>query len=167
MLDFMEQMDRRLPVLNLSLRAIPWRYDDGGRAAAGFKGNAPGDCVARAIAIACRMPYGDAYALINETARRESPRTGNMRSSARKGVSKSSTRSIMQSLGWKFVPTMGIGTGCTVHLRLGELPMGRIIVQLSRHVAAVIDGTLHDNHDSSRGGTRCVYGYYVREATHA
>jgi hypothetical protein len=33
---------------------IPWVYDDGGRADAGFKGKA-GDCVARAIAIAAAI----------------------------------------------------------------------------------------------------------------
>jgi hypothetical protein len=29
----------------------------------------------------------------------------------------------MASLGFVWVPTMGIGTGCKVHLRSGELPM--------------------------------------------
>jgi hypothetical protein len=33
-----------------------FRYDDGGRKAAGFKGRA-GDCVTRAIAIAAQLPY--------------------------------------------------------------------------------------------------------------
>ena len=33
--------------------ALPWVYDDGGRAAAGFKGEA-GDCGTRAVAIADR-----------------------------------------------------------------------------------------------------------------
>ena len=55
---------------------------------------------------------------------------------------------------------MGIGTGCKVHLRKDELPMGRIIVALSKHYAAVIDGVVHDTHDPSRSGTRCVYGYW-------
>ncbi len=66
----------------------------------------------------------------------------------------------MTALGFKFVPTMGIGTGCKVHLRDGELPMGRIIARVSRHYVAVIDGVLHDTYDASRGGTRCVYGYW-------
>jgi hypothetical protein len=57
---------------------------------------------------------------------------------------------------------MGIGTGCTVHLKADELPAGRIIVRLSGHYAAVIDGVLHDTSDCSRDGTRCVYGYWVK-----
>jgi hypothetical protein len=55
---------------------------------------------------------------------------------------------------------MQIGSGCTVHLKSNELPTGRLVVRCSKHVVAVIDGALHDNHDSSRNGTRCVYGYW-------
>lgn len=55
---------------------------------------------------------------------------------------------------------MGIGTGCRVHLRPDELPRGRLVVKLSRHITAVIDGVVYDTHDPTRGGTRCVYGYY-------
>jgi hypothetical protein len=50
---------------------------------------------------------------------------------------------------------------CKVHLRDGELPMGRLVVSLSRYYAAVIDGVIHDTHDPSRDGTRCVYGYWT------
>jgi hypothetical protein len=58
---------------------------------------------------------------------------------------------------------MQIGSGCKVHLRSDELPIGRLVVGLSRHSAAVIDGVLHDTYDCSRRGTRCVYGYWSRE----
>ena len=30
-------------------------------------------------------------------------------------------------------------------------------------MVCVIDGVIHDNHNPSRGGTRCVYGYYQKE----
>lgn len=30
-------------------------------------------------------------------------------------------------------------------------------------IAAVVDGVLHDTFDCSRGGTRCVYGYYAAQ----
>ncbi len=55
-------------------------------------------------------------------------------------------------------PTMAIGSGCKVHLRDGELPRGRLIVNASKYTVAVIDGVIHDTHDCSRDGTRCVYG---------
>lgn len=43
--------------------SMPFVVDDGGRAAAGYKGKA-GDCVARAIAIAADLPYADVYAVL-------------------------------------------------------------------------------------------------------
>jgi hypothetical protein len=55
---------------------------------------------------------------------------------------------------------MGIGTGCSVHLRANELPPGRLIVSVSKHLVGVIDGVIHDTHDCSRAGDRCVYGYF-------
>ena len=49
---------------------MKWVYDDGGRNAAGFRGKA-GDCVARSIAIATRLPYRQVYALLKEQAGRK------------------------------------------------------------------------------------------------
>jgi hypothetical protein len=56
---------------------------------------------------------------------------------------------------------MEIGKGCKVHLRADELPKGKIICSVSRHLVAVIDGVINDTHDCSRDGNRCVYGYYT------
>ena len=140
-----------------------WVYDDGGRAAAGFKGNT-GDCVTRAIAIATGKPYQEVYDLVNAHGKEERPaQRQRRRSAARTGVQKRTTRRIMAELGWEFVPLMGIGTGCQVHLKAEELPPGRIVVKLSRHVCAVVDGVIHDTHDPSRDSTRCVYGYYRKK----
>ena len=50
----------------------------------------------------------------------------------------------MESLGWKWTPTMQIGSGCTVHLRADELPSGGLVVSVSKHLTAVIDGVIHD-----------------------
>lgn len=144
-------------------------YNDGGREAAGFKGST-GDCVCRAIAIATERPYKEIYDLINEYGKAERPnrktRKGNKyngsRSSARTGVYKDTIRKIMEQFGWKWVPTMQIGQGCKVHLAEDELPSGRLVVSVSRHCTAVIDGVINDTYDPSRDGTRCVYGYFVK-----
>lgn len=58
-----------------AVQAMPWTYDDGGRAAAGYRGETR-DCVARAVAIVTLMPYRDVYDLINELAQAERPRNG-------------------------------------------------------------------------------------------
>ncbi len=134
--------------------------DDGGRAAAGFRGTT-GDCATRAVAIATGLPYRHICDAINAAA--QSERTSKRRrrnSNARTGVHHDTMRRYMAALGWRWTPCMGIGTGCNVHLRADELPAGRIIVSLSHHYAAVIDGVLHDTYDCSRDGTRCVYGYW-------
>lgn len=137
-----------------------WEYDDGGRKDAGYRGSAK-DCVCRAIAIATQRPYEEIYGLINAYARQERRRDGR-RSGARTGVFKDTIRKVMADLGWEWIPTMSIGGGCKVHLADGELPMGRLVVAVSKHETAVIDGVIHDTYDCSRGGTRCVYGYYRR-----
>jgi hypothetical protein len=137
-------------------------YDDGGRAAAGYRGET-GDCVVRAIAIATEMPYQEVYDATNEIAKSE--RLGKRKrgkSNARLGVYKGTIRKYMEALGWTWIPTMQIGSGCQVHLRADELPAGRLVVSVSKHSVAVIDGVVHDTHDPSRGGTRCVYGYFQR-----
>lgn len=149
---------------------MTWVYDDGGRVAAGYTGGA-GDCVVRSIAIAAGLPYqrvyDELYLLQRERAhRRRSPAAREKelrRSSPRHGVHTDVTRAYLADLGWEWVPTMGIGTGCQVHLRAGELPPGRLIVRTSKHVTAVVDGVIRDTHDPSRGGTRCVYGYWRKE----
>lgn len=137
---------------------------DGGRAAAGFKGGA-GDCVARAIAIATGRPYAEVHQRLSagKAAQRKGART-KAGTSADTGIKVQRLwfRRYLAELGWTWTPTMKIGGGCKVHLREGELPAGRLIVRVSKHTVAVIDGVIHDTHDPSRGGTRCVYGYWQR-----
>lgn len=135
--------------------APTWTYDDGGRATSGRQGSAR-DCVVRAIAIAGRLDYAAVY---DEVAARQAA-LGKSRS-ARNGVAPKAYKPLLAEFGWEWTPTMGIGTGCTVHLRADELPSGRLICNVSKHLVAVIDGVVHDTHDSTRGGTRCVYGYWT------
>ena len=137
-------------------------FDDGGRAAAGFSGSV-GDCVTRAIAIATGKPYREVYDALNALAAKE--RIGKRKkrkSNSRDGVFRCTYSSYLESLGWRWTPTMSVGSGCRVHLRTSELPAGTLVVRVSRHLTAVIDGQLHDTHNCSRSGTRCVYGYFVR-----
>jgi hypothetical protein len=162
--------------------------DDGGRRAAGFTNKATaGDCVARAVAIASGRPYAEVYAFLAEgnATQRVTKHSGRR---AHAGVRTAShgiwTKrkwfcDYMVSLGFRWVPTMAIGQGCTVHLTAAELPAGRLIARLSRHYTAVIDGVIHDAYDPRRGAilgglgaddrhvvltpeSRCVYGYWIK-----
>ena len=147
-----------------------WTYADGGRKAAGWKGTG-GDCVTRAVAIASGLPYQQVYdrlALGNLTQRasKRTPRGGERTALRGINVKRKWFRHYMDELGFVWTPTMGIGTGCKVHVLASELPSeGRLVLSLSKHYAAWIDGELRDTHDCSREGTRCVYGYWTLRST--
>ena len=146
---------------------MKWIWDDGGRKAAGIPGSS-GDCVTRAISIATGKPYREVFTALDDirdnfmvTLRKSRAKRGIATSNARTGVDAYVWRKYLDDLGWKWHATMRIGSGCRVHMRAAELPAGRLIVRCSRHLACVIDGVLHDTHDCSRRGTRCVYGFYL------
>lgn len=135
-------------------------YNDGGRKKAGFKGYT-NDCVVRAVSIAMERPYKEVYNEINEFASKSERRKN--KSSSRTGVYPATIKRYMFSKNWKWKATMFVGSGCQVHLKNDEIPMNcNLVVCLSRHVCAVINGTIHDISDPSRNGTRCVYGYYYK-----
>jgi hypothetical protein len=149
----------------LELAGFGWMYDDGGRHAAGFRGNT-GDCVVRSIAIATGFAYRDVYDDLHDRQRafvaRKRPKNGRTRSaSPRFGVAMDVAKPYLAEHGWEWVPTMSIGLGTTVHLRPGELPdHGPLIVRVTGHVTAIVDGLVRDTHDPCRGGMRAVYGYW-------
>ena len=144
-------------------KTFPFVYNDGGRSSAEYKGET-GDCVVRAIAIVSGVNYQSVYDRINELAQRERiTRRKRTRSNARSGVHKNTYNKYLSELGFKWVSCMGIGTGCKVHLRTSEMPSeGKYIVRVSKHLTSLVEGTLQDTFDCSRGGNRCVYGYFVK-----
>lgn len=162
-----------------------WVYNDGGRSTY-FKGKKVGDCVARAVAIASGIDYKKVYdtfaekqskqrvtkkhlryATYNHTSARYSWKDGKVRfaKTAQHGVAvkRKWFKDQMREWGFRWVPTMKIGSGCQVHLRADELPKGRLVVAVSKHYTCVIDGVVNDTYDCSRDGTRCVYGYWIYE----
>ena len=149
---------------------FPFQFNDGGREKAGFKGGA-GDCVVRSIAIATTLPYIQVYEglrLANERYAqlrndRLAKRLNAKGSSPRNGNHRNVFHDYILGLGFEWVPTMKVGAGCQVHLRPDELPSGVLITKVSKHLTAIIDGVIQDTHDPSRGGNRCVYGYYIKK----
>ena len=136
---------------------IDFEFDDGGRAAAGFKGSAR-DCVTRAVAIAAERPYREVYDRLNVGARKQ--RSG--KHGARIGIDTNRKWfwDYMVELGFSWTATMSIGSRPSVHLRADELPTGRLVCMLRRHAVAVVDGVVRDTEDCSRDGSRCVYGIW-------
>lgn len=127
---------------------MEWKFDDGGRSDAGFKGKT-GDCVTRAVAIASGRPYQEIYAALASGMGSQRKAKGK---TARNGVSTTRQwfKDYMRLIGFEWTPTMQIGSGCKVHLSEGELPDGRLVVAVSRHYTAVINGVIHDTYNPQR-----------------
>jgi len=139
-------------------------YNDGGRSLAGYKGSS-GDCVTRAIAIATGIPYQDVCDQIEKLSSKERvSKRKKRKSNPLKGVYKNTYKKLLENLGWKWVACMTIGSGCKVHLRENELPVGKtLIVSVSRHLTCVKNGEIHDTYNPDRSENRCVYGYFVKD----
>jgi hypothetical protein len=144
---------------------MDFEYDDGGRKDAGYKGEAL-DCATRAIAIGTGRPYKEVYDELAERMKAKAAKARSERARAktspRNKVPTDVLREYLAEQGWVWTPTMKIGSGTTVHLRDGEVPKD-CIASVSKHVTAVVDGVVRDTHDPRRGGTRAVYGYWVKE----
>ena len=155
-----------------SAQTFPLQLNDGGRQKAGFKGGA-GDCVVRSIAIAAKLPYRQVYEDLRSANQhyaeikddRLARRLHHKGSSPRNGNHRNVFHKYILDLGFEWVPTMKVGAGCQVHLRPDELPQGTLIVKVSKHLTAIVNGVIQDTHDPSRGGSRCVYGYYIQKST--
>jgi hypothetical protein len=136
---------------------LVWVHSDGGRAAAGYKGDAP-DCVTRAIALATGKPYKEVYDSINELVRRASGGTLRKAGAAR-GVPSYLVGRYMAEVGWEYVP---LRDATYAHPAL--LQPGVIVVDAPRHLACVVDGVLYDTFDSAhspvRRKARKIQGYY-------
>jgi hypothetical protein len=178
--------DERMSVLDRILRPIGmvadtaptktgdgrcrWVKDDGGRSKSGIPraDQEVGDCVARAIAIATQRPYREVHdALVvrsvehahvdNSAYGKWVRRRGGVRAfDADHGCSDGAYGPYLESLGWKFTSTKDQ----RIRLRADELPPGRLIAKVHRHLVAVIDGVIRDTHDSGGAGRRPMTGYW-------
>ena len=88
-----------------------FKYNDGGRDKAGFKGKT-GDCVCRAIAIATETDYNNVYYNIIRTQKAMIQSKKVRGSHPRMGINRKVYDRYLKNLGWKWTPTMKIGSGC-------------------------------------------------------
>ncbi|HET7116104.1 MAG TPA: hypothetical protein VFI29_06420 [Hanamia sp.] len=146
-----------------------FKFNDGGRTQAGYKGST-GDCVTRAIAIVTGKTYSEVYDRMfieikkfaatkrSAAAKRAARGGGRAGTTPRNGISKKVYHKyLIEEIGMIWTPTMLVGQGCKVHLTEPELPSGKLIVQIARHLTIVIDGVINDTWN---GSGKCVYGYY-------
>ena len=124
-------------------------FNDGGRAAAGYKGVA-GDCGARSMAIALDLDYKDVYKELAQ-ANKDFGRA----KSARNGLNKEVLSNVLKRYGWvwhKAPVFVGRKARCS-DMR------GTVIAKQAHHFVAVIDGVPSDIWDCSE---KMVYGYWAK-----
>jgi hypothetical protein len=175
---------------NSSEQGVYWQFNDGGRGEAGFQGETGDCvCRAVAIATGkpyaevygelidrgwnCWEPWNRSYRDNEEywlthrdfydpendiyLSEKEFRQIGFWRdpddgSAIAKMEARRREDSYLKSLGWQYTETSGAPWRA--------LPAGRLIVQISGHLVAVIDGVICDTVDCSRGGTACIHGYW-------
>ena len=126
-----------------------FKYNDGGRADAGFKGTA-GDCGARAMAIALGLDYKTVY---KELA--QANKDMGFAKSARNGIMKNVYDMVLQRHGWVWHQAPKFDGR---KARCSDMPAGIVIARQARHFVAVVDGQPNDIWDCT---DKMVYGYWA------
>ena len=135
-----------------------FKFNDGGRADAGYKGHA-GDCVPRSIIIANNLPYRRVRADLDGMVK---VMTGGLCQSTQNGTPTPVAHAYLTSLGWEAVPMVGSS--------IAEVPSrGTYIVSIKsrHHWTCIIDGVIHDTWDChvtrrTKDKFSRIYGYYRR-----
>jgi hypothetical protein len=153
-----------------------WVKDDGGRQRSEIargvgRKDKVGDCVTRAISIATGKPYREVHDELTVRAVRHvyagddgcaytkwARRHGGVRAfDPDHGCHDGAYGPYLESLGWQFTSTKDR----KVRLRADELPRGKLIVSIRRHLVAVVDHVIHDTHDCGGAGRVPVKGYWT------
>lgn len=130
---------------------LNFKYNDGGRQAAGYKGNAS-DCGARAMAIALGIDYKVAY-----TELAQANKDKGHAKSARNGIYKDIYEDVLKKYGWIWHAAPKINGR---KARCSDMPLGTVIARQAGHYVAVINGIPNDIWDCSH---KMVYGYWTKE----
>lgn len=128
-----------------------FKYNDGGRAAAGLTDLRAGDCVTRAIAISTELPYTQVYEYFAQINKMEG-----RRNSADSGVSERHYGKLLQSQG--YVKMHGESLNAEL---LSKYP--NCVVGISHHLLAVVDGVVNDTYDSINSGRRRAHAIWVKQ----
>lgn len=143
------------------MTALPYNRTDGGRQDAITDGEIDsrinkGDCVTRAIAIATNTPYAEVYEDIKYLCETEKPVFDRKMSDPNNGV--------YPELYMPYIEQYFNVTAKAYdeehldkphrHVSSEDFGTGTFIVQIHRHLLAIIDGVIHDSWDSNNKGWR-------------
>ena len=129
---------------------LEYHYNDGGRAAAGFRGKT-GDCLVRAVAIATGLPYRDVYHTVSSTMKKHGYRaSGNVylqtQELRKPGMLRVGAvqRLVLKDYGFVKV---SLPPGPRPTYTQAFQQFGTCIVSTNGHVATLMDGALQDTFD--------------------
>lgn len=137
--------------------ALPFQVSDAGRAQSRRPRQA-NDCTVRALALACGMPYDEAYAILAAAGRSSGGRfqfSRWLKSAGCPGF----------SFAWQGFPAVRGQRRMNPYAFAGSHPEGRFILKTAHHVLPCIRGVLMDTHAPASG--RCVYGAWRVDACRA
>ncbi len=137
---------------------VIWVYNSGGYEK--DKNQLPNCPYTRAISVATGMDYKDCYMLINKYIEEEGYDELYIQN-CRQEIVKTVIKKILADLNIQNCWRSKFSQGCIIHLKKEELPLGTIIVQISKGLTTLIDGVIQDIYDPSRDGTRCVYSIWT------
>jgi len=129
---------------------MEFKYNDGGRKAAGFKGTTR-DCAARAMAIALDLDYKSVYKELAQA------NANNGRSkSVRNGMNKDVYTNVLERYGFVWLPAPQFAGR---KARCSDL-QGVVIAKQAHHFVAVINGVINDTWNCTQ---KMVYGYWSKQ----
>lgn len=149
---------------------LAFRYDDGGREAAGFAGMT-GDCVTRAIAIATGIPYCKIYEELNFLS--ESASVKYLRGFyAHKGLPGGVNHAYLNRIGWKYISTEA-NSKPLKFLCQEDLPKGNLIAIIEPlesdgplHACCVKNHVIFDSGNTVALGPPVMRGYFIPRKKH-
>jgi hypothetical protein len=130
------------------------------------------DCVIRAITIATGQGYHEVCLALaeRECVRREKlwAKIETLWSKPSDGIRYGTYNAYLREIGWEWTPIIQwispkqISPDCQIRLHPRDLPPQRCILQLTGHVCALVDNTIHDVYNPCDADARLrVYGFWT------
>lgn len=176
------QMKGNRKMLKANDNALEYTFNDGGRAEAGYVGDT-GDCVVRAIAIAEQrdyeqvrrelMEYNRKYASTSRS--RIAKKIQKRGATTRRGNWDVVYRKMLADHGWVRHSKIRVGDPARCYMVKSDIPPGRVILKVRKHVVACVDHVINDTFDCRESNVwvdgvptddkkpKCVTSFWTRD----
>lgn len=142
------------------MAAFKFRQSDGYKSEETKYPHGTADCVARAISIACEIPYDDTCEVINAIL---GGKCGHPEKDYARyiGLTGRQTRRVMELFGFEWVALKRIGSHGSIKVKHNMFYIGKTILSMRMHTMAYVNGVcIDDSPKRARNGDAIVYGYW-------